>query len=290
MLIANNVAGNTLSGGKYVANIERDISGLYFELAVPAASAIAIADASVHLRSLTMDAYVVSKKAGQVQIANQTPLSVIAEYGQNAEGFIRIVDNGTNITGLRFFLPLCPEGALSMQDDETISIAISGVPNSADYKLNIWGIETSTADFSVHQFSEKAVPEGNTEKEFDLTDVHTLIVPNVGNVTEVVITYSNGKWCRYTNQEMNAISDMSNDLAYIATTPAGTAYGAKGNHVLTVASAVSCVIKTDGTAVRTYVVRDRAATKTMDVEKINSKLEDTTGNALLKDAAVVNSK
>lgn len=290
MLIANNVAGSTLSGGKFTANIERDINGLYFELAIPASLAVTIASAADHLKSLTLDSYVVSKKAGQVQIANQTPLSVIAEYGQNSEGFIRIVDNGTNITGMKFYLPICPDGALSMQDDEIISVAISGVPNDANYKLNIWGIETATADFSVHQFSEKAVPDGQTEKEFDLTDVHTLIVPNVANVTEVVITYSNGRWVRYTIQELNALSDMSNDLAYVATTASGTVYGAKGNHILSVASAVQCVIKTDGTAVKSYVVRDRAATKTAAVQLVNEKMEDTTGAALLKDAAVVNSK
>lgn len=271
--------GTSFPGGKTTFSVEKPISGLAFFIEHPdtAASSAVATTLKENYGNILVTSYFVSKNGNNTPVMQNVPLSALFDYTQNGEGVVRL--SRYTVSPFRTkethaFIQLCPVGALVFDNDESLIFELEGLPVEAAFKLTIYGLETALADMSVIQWNALPIPAGQSTKEFGITGYSELVIPvTTGALKEVVVTYTNGKTCRYTEKELQIIAMQSNDFAVVGDifNPGYSAW-----YVFPVQNAQTVEFLTDGTVFVAYGVGSKVVARPAAVVNINARLVDTT--------------
>lgn len=208
----------------------------------------------------------VSKAGKNIPLYNKVPLSVIAEFAQNGEGSLKLFGDydatatTQSIKGFRAPIPVCFNGGLIMDNDETLKLTLRNLPMDAGVKIDLWGVEMPSRGSEIIAFNQLSVPQDQYQKEFRSTRFTHLLLPKADSFDCIRINYTNNVTTLYEWEELEYIQDNSNDLV-MHFDDSMFKVGSDGLIILNVEEAVSIQINTDGNSYQLYSVEEIVVAK-----------------------------
>lgn len=199
----------------------------------------------------------------------------LLELAQHAEGIISVSmeeKDGSEGVVIRGYLPLTESGSKSFLEDETSLLTVITGENII---AEVWTIESPTLAGSWTQWTKKDVLDGQTQKQFEVSQFHTVAIPMVAltKSTEITITFTNGGVVRYKKPELQFIGLLANDCSYNVN---GRVFGGFGKFAILDVSAVSTIdIHRESTSPFSIYMLDDVPVKNMrSVAQHNSGMID----------------
>lgn len=190
------------------------------------------------LSTLFLSVAISSKSGRQIDILDTVPMKDVLAFSQYGEGtHLTLKDAAQTQQILR--VNLAPELGVQLANDEELICTLTGL--LPEETVQIFGLEAHQAGTNVYDISQLGVQTGIFSREFDVNNAEALMLPNVGGLRKVVITYPNGTVNTYTLDELQMLALEKNDVSAF-------------NIDLTAASAVT-ILSAVHDAVITLIVR-----------------------------------
>lgn len=107
-------------------------------------------------------------------------------------------------SGLKALCEICEEGAIKLQETESIKIKLDNLKAAVTYSLH--GMEYPVLANSVVKLNRKNILSGQTEMRYDLQAEELMLIEGIDNVLEINVAFENGIVCKYVPEELKAIS------------------------------------------------------------------------------------
>lgn len=186
--------------------IETSVQSLSFTLtrATPAATDVAgILTAIVGSTEMNLQ----KQNGSDTQTLIQSlSLRDLAEICTHNEGVIRVTVDGGN-TIVSFTIEICNDGALQLDDNSKLMLALSGVPTGT--ALTIDGIDHPANTPLYIKYESKFVNAG-VSKDFNIDAAYAVALP-IANLKALELTYTNGKNVKLSKREVEQVVTMAQD-------------------------------------------------------------------------------
>ena len=203
------------------------------------------------LTNETITAFIERANGNNTEIFTELPLA--AFIAASTAGNPAVFENDTD---LRALCELSEEGSINLQETESIKIKLDGLKSAVTYFLN--GIEYPTSADSAVKITRKNLLSGETDRRFDVSGEELMLIDGVDSIIELSASFENGMTCRYTAEELKALSRDFDPVkvVHIGTAPA-VGYDLTGFVTMPLVGVNSIDIKKqDAAAVRLFLKND----------------------------------
>lgn len=259
MIILEQTNFDQFSNGKLSVNVEKPIDRLVIEFGF-ALDQRPIYGALATMLPYTLGGGIANRHGDNVRIFPDIPLDLAAEFCQVGEGAILcegVVDTGTNrVETIRLGVNIGHLGSLSMNGDETIDLQLSGLANTDNANISIYGLETKMRTPAVKTFNQLSVPPTQREKGWNSADAAYICLKADAAILEFQPTYTNGRTPILRPAELKYIGTNVNDVVSFFDSPDiyTEVHGFDGWWIIKADDIQSFTIRTDGTGYEFYSV------------------------------------
>lgn len=106
--------------------------------------------------------------------------------------------------GCSALMAICENGAVSLQETESIRIKLDGLKSGVTYELH--GVEYPANSNESVVWSKKNLLVGESNRKIDVSGQELMVLDNPDGITEATFTYVTGLTVKYTRKELDFIS------------------------------------------------------------------------------------
>lgn len=215
MIIKSGLTGVT----SYENNaIEKPIGAIMFVFNFAASFVVSLgATLQSVFNASTVNLSLVTKNGNDERLWSSYNLHDLVEWAVNQEGMVRYDHTGTRIEKVTAIVPICPDGALAMSNDESFRLRLEGLSTDAGVTIDIEGVESHIRDYEVFKHHNLYVPDGTLEKQFNIKKFSQLVLPLDSNLQDIQVSYPNGITVEQSLNLMKGIQSANNDLVWADT-------------------------------------------------------------------------
>ncbi len=161
--------------------------------------------------NIKIRARIVNSETGRVdEIIPSISLYTLGEICSLNEGFsiFNAMDGKFRVNVM-----LHPTSSIYLSNNRYLEVDIIDCPSADTFSL--FGLETNVVDKDfVCRYNKFYMSAGELQKTFSVGENENLIIP-VTSFSEVTLQYKSGTSCSYTNDELDALMNLKNDIVYV---------------------------------------------------------------------------
>lgn len=196
-------------------NIEKPLHAVVLKLSLTSADLVGgltTPDSVLELletQNIMFSANIKEKSGNTKRLYTQMPLLPVAEL-QTANDNHMVASKSGNDLVVLVYLPFSETGAIPFDNDETMELSFE----QSVFRIDVYSFDHKLAGGTINRVEPATITQGTREKQFDLEGMSTLLLrkSDLTASTKIILHYSNGRMIEYSNEEIDMLGLLSNEV------------------------------------------------------------------------------